>query len=86
MSKLCCMFHILSYVVPVHCIHPHSFKPHFNVAFLLQTAECHRANGNKQLTDSLMDPHPVSLLVVCITEEQQKIGRWQFLLLFIYFN
>lgn len=66
------MFYILSYVVSMHHIHPHFFKLHFNLAFLLQTPECRHANGNKQLTDSLMDPHPIGLLVVCITEVQQK--------------
>ena len=69
------MFHIFPYVVPIHHIHPHLFKLDFSTASSLQTKERRAANGNKQLTDSLMDPHPVSLLMLCMTEEQKYFKK-----------
>lgn len=50
----------------------HLFKLHFSVTSLPETEQRWGTNGNKQLTDSLMDPHPVGLLVLCITEEKTR--------------
>lgn len=52
-----------------HTVDPHLLKLYFNATSSLETKECWGANGNKQLTDPLVDPYPVCLLVLCIAEE-----------------
>lgn len=47
---------------------PHLFNLCFNATGHLEAPECLGADGNKQLTNSLVDPHPVFLLVLCIAE------------------
>lgn len=64
------VFHIPPHTVLIGHVHTHLFNLHFNAAVQLTTRL--GANGNEQLTDSLVDPHPVSLLVLSATEEYQK--------------
>lgn len=53
-------------------IHPHLLELQLNVTLRLEAQLCLGADGNKQLTDPLVDAHPVSLLVVLITVEDKK--------------
>lgn len=52
--------------------HIHLLELQLIVTLRLEAQFCLGADGNEQLTDPLMDAHPVSLLVVLITAEDEK--------------
>lgn len=73
------MFHrIVPRVSVAHYVHPHLFQLHLNVASTFWNEGHRGTNGNKQLADSLVDPDPVGLLVLCAAEGEKhyNVGCW----------
>lgn len=69
-SAACSVFLHPRFLVPQ--IHPHLLELQLNVILRLEAQLCLGADGNEQLTDPLMDAHPVGLLVVLVTAEDKN--------------